>query len=113
MLLALRWRIGRWRLAAAPVLLLLALAPSVLYVGHWGDFFATARPVSPEHMAQHAAHCHIGPSSCSDQPAPAGVTLLGYLVELEEPQLTATVLEDGLSASEGVFVSPPKQPPRL
>ena len=113
MLLTLRWRIGRWRLAAAPVLLLLALAPSVLYVGHWGDFFASSGTVNPEHVAEHAAHCHIGPTSCSDQPAPAAVTLLGDLVELEEPQLTATVLEDGSSASEGVFVSPAKQPPRL
>jgi hypothetical protein len=111
----------RWSylLGIGPVLLLFALAPSLLYVGHWGSLLSglvasppAALEGSSEHE-DHAGHCHYGPSACSDQPAPVGVQVLPLIVEMVHPELASTVMEETAPLLEEVLVAPPVEPPRL
>ncbi len=62
----------RWAIRAGSVLvLLLAVMPQALYLGHplTGVEPAQARPTGHEHhdeaAAEHANHCHVGPKSCA------------------------------------------------
>ena len=113
----------RWYrlLRAGPLVLLLAFLPSLLYVDHWGEFLDPGRggAISPEHLAEslggngHAAHCHVGASTCSEQPAPASVQIFPALTELSEPEFPTVLLEDSVTAPEEFIVSPPTEPPRL
>ena len=45
--------------------LLFAIAPNVLYVGHWGIIGGRSDMASEAEVEEHAAHCHVGPSKCS------------------------------------------------
>lgn len=48
------------------VVLLFAIAPNVLYIGHWGIIGGRSDMASEAEVEGHAAHCHVGPSKCSD-----------------------------------------------
>lgn len=67
-------RAKRLLATASLVVLLAAFLPNLLYVGHGplggsdGHDFKTAADIE-----EHIAHCHIGPSDCSDQ-ASVGVS---------------------------------------
>ncbi len=47
------------------VVLLLAVLPNVLYVGHGGVLGGRAHISSETEAAEHASHCHLGPKQCS------------------------------------------------
>ncbi|HZP26600.1 MAG TPA: hypothetical protein VFB90_06090 [Dehalococcoidia bacterium] len=69
--------LGRLALLA----LLLAVLPNVLYIGHLPLPGAPVEHIhTPAEAAQHANHCHLGPSSCGDQPSLSGTWWAG-----EEP----------------------------
>ena len=109
----------RWYrlLGAGPLALLLALAPSVLYIDHWAEFVSHAglgHEMSAQEQASHETHCHMGASTCSEQPAPASVSVIPLLIDLPEPELQMTPLGDaGLDDLSEYIVSPPTEPPRL
>ncbi len=46
------------------VVLLLAMAPNIMYVGHWGGG-EHEHISSPAEAQEHAEHCHLGPSKCA------------------------------------------------
>jgi hypothetical protein len=47
------------------VVLLLAVLPNVLYVGHGGLLGGQTDILSETEAAEHASHCHLGPKQCS------------------------------------------------
>lgn len=64
------WRMsGRARLllvrVCSLVVLLLAVLPNVLYVGHGGLMGGHSRISKETEAAEHASHCHLGPKQCS------------------------------------------------
>ena len=59
---------------AATVVLVLAVLPNALYVGHWPFFPGFEGADSAAEAHEHAGHCHLGPSRCSDGPS-SGSTL--------------------------------------
>ncbi len=101
--------------AARPLLLLLALFPSLSYMGHWTELFApeaASGAAEQEDHSGHEAHCHFGPANCAEQPVPPNTQSLPDLVELSNPELNAVPLEDTTAIPEEVYSRPPVQPPR-
>ena len=47
------------------VVLLLAVLPNVLYVGHGGLLGGHSHIANEAEAAEHASHCHLGPKQCS------------------------------------------------
>jgi hypothetical protein len=47
------------------VVLLLAVLPNVLYVGHGGLLGGHSHISTETEAAEHASHCHLGPKQCS------------------------------------------------
>jgi hypothetical protein len=105
----------RWYrlLGAGPLALLLALAPAVLYFDHWAEFAGHAQEQSAQEEARHETHCHIGAASCSEQPLPASVSVIPLLIDLPEPELQMTALEEVTSILSEIVIAPPNEPPRL
>jgi hypothetical protein len=105
-------------LGIGPALMLIALLPSVLYLDHWTAYASAllgpseAQQLSELNQANHASHCHLGPSTCSDQPTPFAVQVIPTVVDLDQPELPAVLLEDGLSRLEEHISSPLTEPPR-
>lgn len=68
-------RRGRRLLAAGSALvLLLAVLPSVLYLGHWplpGPHAAELPSSAGDALREHAGHCHLISAACGDQPGGA------------------------------------------
>jgi hypothetical protein len=104
----------RWyrALAAGPLLMLLALAPSVLYLDHWTEYLGLTTSEAKENPMGHLGHCHIAPASCSDQPLPPDLSATPAVVHVVEPELTSVALEESVSTVEGQTVAPPTEPPR-
>jgi hypothetical protein len=111
----------RWfrLVAAGPLLLLLALLPSYLYIDHWGEYLAHAMAhdveveESPAEHTTHELHCHYGISGCTEQPAPINGQVMPGLVELARPVLLGiAALERPAVTLEGVAPVPPTQPPQ-
>lgn len=107
----------RWRalLRAGPLVLLLAFLPSLLYVGHWSDLIGVAlgQPGAAEDVLSHAAHCHFGQSTCSDQPVPPEVRVAPAVVEVPKLELTTSALEESQTFLSEHYVAPPTEPPQL
>ena len=107
----------RQLLRAAPVLLIIALLPSLLYVDHWLSYLSgqlavpEAATSDVEHVGHHS-HCHSSPASCSDQPVPLNARGFLDLIELPELDLPAVLLVDGEHAPEEFISVPPTEPPR-
>ncbi len=109
-----------WRrlLGLGPLVLLLALLPSLLYAGHWAEFLdhALGREDAAEdagNVLEHARHCHFGPSACSEQPVPYRVQVVPGIVELAGPELPSIALEDSAKPLQEFVVATPTDPPRL
>jgi hypothetical protein len=104
----------RWyrALAAGPILLLLALAPSVLYVDHWTEYLGLTTSQTEEQPMEHIGHCHIAPANCSDQPLPPDLSATPAVVHVVEPELTSVALEESVRTIEEHVVAPPTEPPR-
>ena len=103
----------RWprALAAGPVLMLFALAPSVMYLDHWSEYVGSSA-VQEEDASEHAQHCHIGPATCSDQPLPPDLSATPAVVHVVEPELTSVALEEADMTTQEHVVVPPTDPPR-
>jgi hypothetical protein len=104
----------RWyrALAAGPILLLLALAPSVLYVDHWAEYWGLTASETEENPMEHIGHCHIAPANCSDQPLPPDLSATPAVVHVVVPELMSVALEESVSPTEEHVVAPPTEPPR-
>ena len=104
-------------LQIGPLLLFLAFLPSLLYIDHWSEYLEHALGRVEAHreleQASHQSHCHIGPATCSEQPAPASVSVIPSLIDLPEPELQMTALEEITSILSEIVVAPAKEPPRL
>jgi hypothetical protein len=55
-------------LTIAAVVLLLAVLPNALYLGHWPFLPGFETASTPAEAHEHAGHCHAGPSKCTDAP---------------------------------------------
>jgi hypothetical protein len=53
----------------AAIVLLVAVVPGALYIGHWPFFPGYQQTGTTAEAHAHAGHCHTGPSKCSDGPA--------------------------------------------
>ena len=108
-----------WLLGAGPLVLLLSILPSYVYLGHWTEYAKAAmgRPVEEESSGEvldHAMHCHFNAASCSEQPAPINGHVLPAVGELTEPNLSdLAAIEQALSRLEDVLLAPATEPPRL
>ncbi|MBI4570675.1 MAG: hypothetical protein HY723_01895 [Chloroflexi bacterium] len=105
-----------------PLVLLLAMLPSLVYLGHWGEYiqYAVSGPglledeAGPLEHTLHHAHCHAGPSTCADQPVPIGsANALAAVVELPQPELPQVAVDEQVALLEEVFTSPLTRPPQL
>jgi hypothetical protein len=108
-LLRTRW----YRLVGAgPLVMLLALAPSVLYVDHWAEYWGLTASATEESPMEHIGHCHFAPANCSDQPLPPDLSATPAVVHVVEPELTSVVLEEHQVVLQEHTVAPPTEPPR-
>ncbi len=105
----------RWLTRCAPVLLLAAVLPQLLYVGHWSWPLSEASHPEPAQQAEHRDHCHVDVSGCGDQPIPAGPGMFLLSEELLAPPVYER--RQAALAAEGppseTFIAPPEKPPRV
>lgn len=100
----------RWLRIGAVAVLAFCLLPQVAYLGHWGGH---ERIDTPQEAQEHAAHCHLGPSSCADGPGkailqvPAAATALVALATL-----VLSLPQRRIFAPEPPLY-PPDKPPRV
>jgi len=103
-------------LRVGPALMLIALLPSVVYLDHWtayaSELLGPSEAQQLSELASHSAHCHSGPSTCSEQPAVFAVQVIPTVVDLDQPELPAVLLEDGPSLLQEHRSSPLTEPPR-
>ena len=104
----------RWYrlLGVGPLVMLLALAPSVLYVDHWMEYWGLTASQAEENALEHVVHCHITPANCSDQPLPPDLSATPAVVHVVEPELTSVALEENVGTMREYIVAPPTEPPR-
>ena len=100
--------------------LVVALLPSLTYLGHW-EQLVPPDPVTvylPHHPpsesdGSHANHCHDGASSCAEQPALASAGLLLAGAEISRPDQPAMATPaENQRAPSGFQASPLTPPPR-
>jgi len=105
---------NRWSraLASGPILLLFALAPSVLSVDHWAEYLGLIASETEENPMEHIGHCHIAPASCSGQPLPPDLSATPAVIHVVVPELISVALEESVRTVEGHVVAPPTEPPR-
>ncbi len=98
--------------AAAVLVLLFVVLPNVLYLGHWPIF--GDHPIRSEAQArEHAAHCHLGPSTCSSE-APLGQSLLApEIPPFSTPDTFLSVADPADPFIPTLLVHRPDKPPRL
>lgn len=103
----------RWYrfLGAGPLVMLLALAPSLLSIDHVAEDFGWLHE-SDDSPMDHIGHCHLNVASCSDQPLPPNPGAAAAVVNVVEPELTFLALEEEHPRRYGRVVVPPKEPPR-
>lgn len=99
-------------LAAGPILLLFALAPSVLNADHWAEYLGLVAGATEENPTEHIGHCHIGPANCSGQPLPPDLSATPAVIHVVVPELTSVALEESVRTVEEHVVAPPTEPPR-
>lgn len=110
-----RRRIVRW---GAIFVLLMVMLPSITYVGHWDPLgvlptHAHSLHHDPLEYEEHAAHCHMGPSTCTGPQATVGSWWIGDeatpLVAAEpRPALHFTASPEALPAHATRTVPPPR-----
>lgn len=96
-----------------PLLLLIVVATNVLYLDHW-PLFDHDRAAAQVDGAVHAAHCHLGPKTCSEAGA------LVQVLPTDEELLLLLLLGGALFLAEsrvllapGAIAGPLRKPPRL
>ncbi len=93
--------------------LFLALLPSVLYIDHWSEFMHPETEISEAERELHESHCHFGSGACGEQPVPTNLNMLTSVVQLPQPTLQSTAVEDSALLVEEAIVITPKEPPRV
>lgn len=101
---------------ASLFVLIFAVLPNVLYLGHLPLPGLSNEPEhihTPAQAQEHTEHCHLGPSSCSDQPSLSGVWWLAGSSNLVLPSgpWLRIVLPDNPATLDGP-ASVLKPPPR-
>ena len=95
--------------------MLAAFLMSASYFDHWTEYFGWTHDddSSPGAVEIHQGHCHLNPSTCSDQPLPPGPKMTWEIVEVKEPNLPVIVAPGEPSATVAGFVTLiPTDPPR-
>jgi hypothetical protein len=121
-MLRLSARRRRWVIKCGSVLvLLLAVLPQVLYLGHprQGSPAAAevgAMPAGHEHhqqaAAEHANHCHVGPKGCAGADGVTHVALLGSLISIAPEGPGFDTLEQHQSTQGFLLWQRPEKPPQ-
>ena len=93
------------------VVLLLAVLPNLLYVGHGGLLGGHSRMSNEGEAAEHAAHCHLGPKQCSSGFGSAEALPSAGEVTLVAEGLLALVLALPVTKVSGLPARP-ERPPR-
>jgi hypothetical protein len=102
------------------MVLLLAVMPQVLYLGHpIREADGAAQPMTAaghEHheqaAAEHAGHCHVGPKGCAGADGAAHVALLSSLVSIVPEGHDFDTLESHGPIQSFVLWQRPEKPPR-
>jgi len=103
------------------LVLLLAVAPQVLYLGHprsAADSSSGARaiPAGHEHQAEtaakHANHCHVGPKGCAASEGAVHVASIGQVIDVLENGGSASSVEARPLARSFVLWQRPEKPPQ-
>jgi len=102
------------------LVLLLAVMPQVLYLGHplkssVSDSAARALPAGHQHhddaVAQHAGHCHVGPKGCAAADGAVTVASLAAAIQaLDDGQTAISVENVSLLRSFALWQRPEKPP---
>jgi hypothetical protein len=99
-------------LAAGPLILLVALAPSVLSIEHLAAYAGLVHEAD-EMSEAHVDHCHVNMASCGDQPLPPNPGGAPAVVDVVEPELRLVgAPEDTHLRRDGNVIAPPTEPPR-
>jgi hypothetical protein len=114
---------GRRRLAiklGSVLVLLLAIMPQVLYLGHpvreADRATQTTATTSHEHhdqaAAEHAGHCHVGPKGCAGGDGATHVALLSSLTSIVPEGHEFDTLESHDPVQSFALWQRPEKPPR-
>jgi hypothetical protein len=112
----------RRSLALGPVLLLLALAPSGLYIDHWIEHFTADHHVEEftphrkadahaHHQEAHNSHCH-GSGGCSGASLAAGLDDATHETRGGGSNLPSVLVSETATRLEEVHLAPLTDPPR-
>lgn len=100
--------------AGALFVLVAALLPGIVYMGHWGSAAKNHDHAGEMHATAHEDHCHIGPSKCSGGLSTVGTWWVGEDPVAVEPDTVPTILvEDSNVAVVSAHAEPIFQPPRF
>jgi hypothetical protein len=101
--------------------LLLAVAPQVLYLGHprdAGSSSSGAQAIHAGHQhqdetaAKHANHCHVGPKGCAAYEGAVHVASIGHVIEVLENTGAANTVEAMPLPRSFVLWQRPEKPPQ-
>jgi hypothetical protein len=102
-------------------ILLFAIAPQVLYLGHPlndDQVSAAVQSAPPGHeqhaeaAAEHAGHCHVGPKGCAAAGGIVNVASFDAAIQLLENSETATVIENTPLPQGFALWQRPEKPPQ-
>ena len=103
------------------LVLLLAVAPQVLYLGHprsAGESSSGARaiPAGHEHQAEtaakHANHCHVGPKDCAASDGVVQVASFSNVIDVLENSASVSAVEATPLPRSFVLWQRPEKPPQ-
>jgi hypothetical protein len=103
------------------LVLLLAVAPQVLYLGHprsADDSSSAAQAVPPGHeahakaAAKHANHCHVGPKGCASSDGVVQVASFGTAIEILQHSGSVSAVESTPLPRSFVLWHRPEKPPQ-
>jgi hypothetical protein len=101
-----RWR---WLQAGALAVLFFGLLPQLVYLGHWGPHH---KEITPQEAAEHAWHCHLGPSICADSGGKVAVAPPVALVLILAARTFFLLLTRETTPRPQLLPQRPLQPPR-
>lgn len=78
--------------AGALFVLVAALLPGIVYMGHWGSAGTNHDHAGETHATSHEDHCHVGPARCSGGLSMVGTWWVGEDPVSVEPDTIPTIL---------------------
>jgi hypothetical protein len=103
------------------LVLLLAVAPQVLYLGRplteeqKAAAMQSAPPGHEQHAeaaAKHAGHCHVGPEGCGESSGPANISSLDTPIQISNDGRVVAVTENTPLARGFALWERPEKPPQ-